>query len=236
MSENQNIKTMKIFEKQIWHLLILLLLIAGVITLTQFDKTFLSGSLWGIKTRIWLILAIALPITHQVYVLLCWRLELYHKSLSRNIGEKAFQIYTIGFFILFVGRMIFIILLSASNKNTFYLDPIIIYFISGIFTIIAIYAFYSVKKYFGMKRAAGLDHFDEKISKLPFVKKGIFKYTKNGMYTYAFLIIYVPALLYQSKASLLVAIFSHIYIWVHYYFTELPDIKTIYKTTVGTDK
>lgn len=79
-----------------------------------------------------------------------------------------------------------------------------------------------------MERAAGKDHFDPSIAKLPFVKKGIFRYTNNGMYIYAFLIFYLPAILYQSGAALLVAIFSHIYIWVHYYCTELPDIKKIY--------
>lgn len=220
---------MRIFERQIWHIFILLLLIAGIMTLVQYDKYLLSGSLWGIQTKSWFIIALVTPIVHQVYVLLCWRLELHYKLLTRKIGQKAFKIYTIGFFILFVGRIIFIVLLSVSNENTFHLDSYLKYSVSGIITIVFIYAFYSVIKYFGMERAAGLDHFDSGISKLPFVKKGIFKYTNNGMYIFVFLIIYLPALLYQSRASLLLAIFSHIYIWVHYYCTELPDIKTIYK-------
>ena len=221
---------MRIFERQIWHILILLFLVAGIMILTQYNKELLSGSLWGIQTKIWFIFALASPIIHQVYVLLCWRLELHYQLLTQKLGQKAFKIFTVGFFILFLGRMIFIIILAASNENTFNLDPFLGYSISGIITIVTVYALYSVKKYFGMKRAAGLDHFDSSIAKLPFVKKGIFKYTSNGMYTYAFLIIYIPAILYQSSASLLVAIFSHIYIWVHYYCTELPDIKTIYKT------
>ncbi len=215
--------------------MILLLLIAGIITLVQYDKYLLSGSLWGIQTKIWFIIALVTPIVHQVYVLLCWRLELHYKLLTRKIGPKAFKIYTVGFFTLFVGRIIFITLLSVSNKNTFQLDSYLKYSISGIITIVFIYSFYSVIKYFGMKRAAGLDHFDSSISKLPFVNRGIFKYTKNGMYTYVFLIIYLPALLCQSRTSLLVAIFSHIYIWVHYYFTELPDIKTIYKMKLNNE-
>ena len=43
-----------------------------------------------------------------------------------------------------------------------------------------------------MERAAGLDHFDSGIAKLPFVKKGIFRYTPNGMYKYAFMILHLP--------------------------------------------
>ena len=134
------------------------------------------------------------------------------------------------FFIIFVSRMIFIIMLSASNKNTLNIDIFLRYSVVMFISIISIYAFYSVKTYFGMDRAAGIDHFDPEIAKLSFVKKGIFKYTNNGMYLYAFLIIYLPALLYQSKAALVVAIFSHIYIWVHYFCTELPDINKIYNT------
>ncbi len=221
---------MKIFERQIWHLLALLFLIAGIITIIQLDTDILAGSLWNIKTSIWLILSLATPVIHQVYVLLCWRLELHNRLLSRKLGQNVFRLYTVGFFILFIGRIIFIILLAASNKNTYYIDPLLKYSISGIIAIIASYAFYSVARYFGMDRAAGKDHFDSDIAKLPFVKKGIFRYTNNGMYTYAFLIIYLPAILYQSQAALLAAIFSHMYIWVHYYCTELPDIKTIYGT------
>jgi len=48
------------------------------------------------------------------------------------------------------------------------------------------------------------------------------------MYIFGFFILWIPGLLLLSKAALLVALFNHIYIWVHYYFTELPDIKVIY--------
>jgi Phospholipid methyltransferase len=220
---------MMVFEKQIWHVLILILLILGIIILTNLEKEILSGSLWHVPTKTWFIISLVVPIIHQIYVLLCWRLELHYKLLTRKIGKEAFNFYLIGFFILFISRIIFITLLSESNKNTFDLDIFSKYAIVGVLSIIVIYAFYSVKKYFGIKRAAGLDHFDSNIAKLSFVKEGIFKYTNNGMYMYAFLIIYLPTLYYQSKAALLVAVFSHIYIWVHYYCTELPDIKRIYK-------
>ena len=49
------------------------------------------------------------------------------------------------------------------------------------------------------------------------------------MYKFVFLFLWVPGVLLQSKAALLAALFQHIYIWVHYYFTELPDIKIIYE-------
>lgn len=102
--------------------------------------------------------------------------------------------------------------------------------LSGILLIPAIYLFYSIKKYFGFDRAFGIDHFyPEKFKNEPMVKQGIFKYTLNGMYVFGFLILWIPGILLQSKAAVLLALFNHIYIWVHYYFTELPDMKMIYK-------
>ena len=41
--------------------------------------------------------------------------------------------------------------------------------------------------------------------------KAIFKYTSNGMYTFAFFLIWIPGVLLQSKAALLAALFHHIY-------------------------
>jgi len=222
---------MRLFEKQIWHLLILTFLILGIIVITNLENEILIGSFWNVSTKTWLIISLVIPVVHQIYVLLCWRLELHYKLLTHYLGKNAFGIYLVGFFVLFISRFISIILLSEANKNTFNLNSILKYFIISILSLIVIYAFYSVKKYFGYKRAAGLDHFDSSIAQLPFVKKGIFKYTNNGMYMYAFMFIYLPALYYQSIASLLVSVFSHIYIWVHYFCTELPDIKRIYKKT-----
>jgi hypothetical protein len=48
------------------------------------------------------------------------------------------------------------------------------------------------------------------------------------MYKFGFLILWAIALAFLSKAALLVAAFSHAYIWVHFYFTELPDIHKIF--------
>jgi hypothetical protein len=88
---------------------------------------------------------------------------------------------------------------------------------------------YSVFHYFGIDRAYGEDHFRPASYKnRPFVRQGMFRYTDNAMYKFGFLILWAIALVCLSKAALLAATFNHLYIWVHYYFTELPDIKHIY--------
>ncbi|MBW1863973.1 MAG: hypothetical protein JRJ02_16685 [Deltaproteobacteria bacterium] len=87
---------------------------------------------------------------------------------------------------------------------------------------------YSAKRYFGMVRAAGADHFDPRYRDMPFVKEGIFRFTSNGMYLYAFLLFWAIAIGFNSITALTVAAFSHAYIWVHFYATEKPDMDFLY--------
>lgn len=220
---------MKLFKHQLWHFLLLLVLLVGIYFYVERDASLLSGEFLGVKTCTWFLLAILAPIVHQIYVLVCWRLELYYNSISKVFGTKGFKLYKIGFAILILSRLLTIILLALSSADTLNIDPVFAYVLAGIFLVPSAYLFYSVKTYFGMDRAFGIDHFHpEEMKKEPFVKKGIFKYTSNGMYIYGFLILWIPGLLLLSKVALLAALFNHLYIWVHYYFTELPDIKVIY--------
>ena len=217
---------MNLFDKQIYHYLALVFLVWGVYALA--NDAALSGQLLGVSTNTWLWLSITVPILHQVYVWFAWRGQLKYALISRIFGESGFKIYTIGFTVLFASRLIFIILLSLSNRDSIALSPGFSYALSIIFTLLSGYLFYSVRTYFGFKRAFGIDHFDESDRHLPFVREGIFKYTSNAMYTFGFLILWVPGLIFFSKAALLAACFNHFYIWVHYYTTELPDIRFIY--------
>lgn len=221
-------ETIKIFKYQLWHLLSLIVMLLVVHLCLVNSSEMLNGTLWRISTKTWFWLAIAVPVVHQIYVWLIWRLELYQRIFTKRYGlKRAFNIYAIGFTVLFVGRVITIIILANSNKNSLHINPIFAYAAAALITPLVIYLFYSVKKYFTIKRAYGIDHFDKHYSE-PFEKKGIFKYTNNGMYTVGLLILYLPGLLLLSKAAILAALFNHVYIWVHYYFTERPDMLEIY--------
>lgn len=220
--------TQRILEHQIWHLLSLLVLLLAVRLCLSTNPEMLDGSLWNIGTSAWFWLAIAIPIIHQVYVWLIWRLELYLRLFSKRLGTKrAFDIYAVGFSLLFAGRLIAIIFLAMSSKNTLHVNPPIAYAVAALISLPVVFTFYSVKKYFTVERAYGIDHFDKNYNE-PYVKRGIFKFTDNGMYVFGLMILYVPGLLLLSEAALLVALFNHIYIWVHYYFTERPDMVEIY--------
>ncbi len=217
---------MTLFEKQIHHYSATTLLVCVVYALA--DDAALSGQLLGVSTTGWLWLAIAIPIVHQLYVWFAWRSQLKYSLLSQIFGESGFIVYAIGFTALIVSRPLVLVLLAVSNKNSIPLNLAFAYTLSFIFTLVSGYVFYSVRTYFGFKRAYGIDHFDESYRHLPFVREGIFRFTSNAMYTFGFLILWVPGLIFFSKAALIAAAFSHIYIWVHYYTTELPDIRFIY--------
>jgi len=208
-----------------------MILVFAVRVYMSSNSEVLDGSLLNVDTSSWFWLAITVPIIHQVYVWLVWRVELYQRVFTRKFGVKrAFNFYAIGFSLLFVARLISIIILAISNEESLHINPIISYSLAAIITVPVIYLFYSVKKYFTAERAYGIDHFDRNYNE-PYVKRGIFKYTDNGMYIFGLMILYIPGLLFLSEAALLIALFNHVYIWVHYYFTERPDMIKIYGNT-----
>lgn len=214
-------------KKQGQHLFFLIILLLGVYFLATGDV--LSGQLWGISTETWLWIAVAVPVLHQVIVALLWRAELYHNRMTEWFGDRAFTVFKVIFTVLFIARPVTLILLGISNAGTLNLNPTLAYMIAGILFIPFAYTMYSVFHYFGVNRAYGEDHFRPGIYKdKPFVKQGMFKFTDNAMYKFGFLILWAIALVFLSKAVLLAAAFNHLYIWVHFYFTELPDIKSIY--------
>jgi hypothetical protein len=220
-----------ILKYQIWHLLSFIILIVAIKLYLLSNLSILDGSFWNVSTKSWFWLALAIPVIHQIYVWLVWRFELYHRTFTERFGvRRSFRIYAAGFSLLFVSRLIAIIVLSISNEGTLPLSPVIAYGIAAFITPPVVYLFYSVKKYFTVARAYGIDHFDKDYCE-PYVKRGIFKYTNNGMYVFGLMILYLPGLVLQSEAALLAALFNHVYIWVHYYFTERPDMVEIYGST-----
>ena len=223
----------EIFRYQQWHLISVILFIACMKMFVVNDYDAMSGALWGVTTRTWFYIAIAIPIVHQFYVWLIWRLELFKRTFSSLLGiSTSFKLYATVFSILFGSRLVSIMILAVSNRNSLLIDPYISYLIAAVITPLVIYLFYSVKKYFTIERAYGIDHFDKNYTE-PYVKGGIFRFTDNGMYIYGLMILYLPGLLLFSKAALIVALFNHVYIWVHYYCTERPDMEVIYGKMPG---
>jgi protein-S-isoprenylcysteine O-methyltransferase Ste14 len=216
-----------IFEKQWLHALMLAVFLVGLAWVGRIHAVKV-GQLWGVSTKAWLWLAVALAVVHQLFVWVCWRSQLYASLLTRMFGSRGFNLYAVVFAILGTARVVAVFILAISNRDTFHVDLKVLRVVALIAALLAAYLFYCVKRYFGFKRAFGIDHFDKSYRSLPFVRKGIFRFTRNGMYVFGFCLFWVPGLWLASAAALFVALFNHLYIWVHYYSTELPDMKRIY--------
>ena len=210
------------FKHQIWHLggtVILFYIGTKFSGLQNNTNTFINLGAFG-----WFIIAMTIPLIHQAYVWICWRSELCWKSISSTIGFKG---YVIIFFVLIISRLSAIVLCfidysSLYTPGWFAWSLAVIIFIPGIYTM------YSVKKYFGFLRAAGADHFDSKYRDMPFERRGIFKWSPNAMYTFAIGIPFSFAFATGSQSMFIVAIYTYISIWLHYFCTEKEDFKVIY--------
>jgi len=212
-----------LFKNQIWH-------IGGLITLfyiglQMIDLESNSNTFLGVSSKDWFFLAMLTPFIHQFYVWLCWRIELCWKTVSNTIGLKS---YTIIFFILFSIRFLFGIGLAFADYGTWFIPGWIEWIVSLIFFVSFFYTIYSVKKYFGFKRALGIDHFDTSYKDIPFERRGIFKWSANAMYLFAMPVIFGFAFISGSQATFIFTTYSVISIWLHYFCTEKEDFKIIY--------
>ena len=210
------------FKHQIWHLggiIVLFYISVQFVDLESNTNTFLEVGALG-----WFMIAMSIPIIHQAYVWICWRSELCWKLISNTIGFKG---YVILFFILIISRLSAIVLCFV-DYGSLYKPGWLTWTLGLILFIPGAYTMYSVKKYFGFLRAAGADHFDPKYRDLPFENRGIFKWSSNAMYVFAIGIPFSFAVATGSQSMFIVAIYTYISIWLHYFCTEKPDFAVIY--------
>ena len=210
------------FKHQIWH-------IGGIIILFYIGLQFVdlksnTNTFLGISALSWFMIAMSIPIIHQAYVWICWRSELCWQSISNTIGFKG---YVIIFFILIILRLTAIVLCFV-DYGSLYKPGLLTWILSIILFIPGVYTMYSVRKYFGFLRAAGADHFDPKYRDMHFEKRGIFKWCANAMYVFGIGIPFAFAIATGSQSMFIVAIYTYISIWLHYYCTEREDFKIIY--------
>jgi len=211
------------FKNQIWHIGGLIILYYIALQTVDFENN--SNVFLGISAKNWFLFSMITPLLHQGYVWLCWRSELCWKTVTNTIGFKT---YSIIFFVLLTARLLFGIGLAFVDYGTWFTPGWIEWTTSLIFLIPFIYTVYSVKKYFGFMRAAGIDHFDSNYKDMPFERKGIFKLSPNAMYIFAIPVFFGFAFSSGSQAMFIFATYTVISIWLHYFCTEKEDFKIIY--------
>ncbi len=215
------------FKGQLLHAVLLVGLLVVALLLVDFQQ--LHDSEWfGVTSYVWFLIALATPIVHQLYVWLVWRSELCFGAVTRRFGRRGFLVYQAVFMVLLLCRPLSFLLLAISDHDTLAIGVPARVLMSVVLVVPALYTLYSVVRYFGITRAVGGDHFDPNYRDLPMVREGIFRFTSNAMYGVAFLLLWAVAIAFASRAALVVAMFSHAYIWVHYYCTERPDMRLIY--------
>lgn len=214
------------------HLLFLFALIPGVWALYRMHF-FGQGSFLGIKEKNWFFLVLFTAVGHQLTVALVFRAQLCWNTVSKMFGKFDILVWAFVFMAFFAGRFLFLAGLSLADYGSLRLSAWI-HIPAGIILILpAIYGIYTVKRYFGIERSLGGDHFREKYRRMPFVKKGAYRFTDNVMYSLIFLALWGIALLCNSGAALIIAAFQHAYIWVNFYCTEKPDMEIMYKKLKG---
>ena len=215
------------FEKQIWHLLgaALLLLVARE---AATSPDVLTGSWLGFSSAVWYWAGIWFAIGHQLFVMLVWRSQLHFGWITGRFGARGFIYYARGFAFFSFARIFFLIGLAIANRGTLPGDRLLFNLLGLVFLALVVWLMVSVLRYFSVHRALGADHFEEKYRQMGLVTGGIFTYINNGMYIVGLLFLWLPGLFLAAKGALLVGLFGHAYIWVHYFTTEKPDMRRIY--------
>ena len=148
----------RFFENQTWQVLLL----AAMFSSARFCYDFLAvppGQWLGLSTRQWFLIVITTPVIHQIYIWLCWRGELYFKALSRVLGDHAYRVFSIVFLLLIGIRFFSILAVCVADYQSLSLSFATRLIAAFILHLPAMYAIYSVLRYFGFARIPGEDHF-----------------------------------------------------------------------------
>jgi hypothetical protein len=215
-----------VFKRQFQHLLFLVCLIPGAFYIAE--PTLDGVSFQGQTDRWWFHLLLIVVVAHQVIVWFVFRTQLVFSLLTKFFGKHDQNVWALVFIPLLFLRPLLTILLGWIDAGSLPGNRSLQIIIGVLLLVPSLYGAYSVRRYFGIRRALGGDHFEEKYKHMPLVKEGAFKYTSNAMYGIVFLGLWSIALISGSQLAIASAVFQHAYIWVHMFCTEEPDMRVIY--------
>jgi protein-S-isoprenylcysteine O-methyltransferase Ste14 len=221
------------FYRQQYHVLAL----AGLIMMlfgASWIPGMLTGEFWGVTTTTWLITTVTVVILHQVYLWFCWRSELQYQLLTDFLGTNAFPIYGSIAFSFLIVRPSMVLITAISNQQSIPLSAWFRWIVSALFTFLFAWTLYSLFKHFSLTRVLGADHFYRELRNNGLVERGLFRYLPHPMYSIGMLGMWIPGLIFESQAALVLALFQHLYIWVHHYTLEQPDMDQIYNEETVT--
>ena len=224
------------FHRQGVHVVLLVLLVSVAYALA---KPKLATSAWrgsgdesflGLTALGWFWLNAALVVVHQAVVALVFRGQLGWGVLTRLFGRRDMLVWGVIFMPFLIARPLVIAGLAIADAGTLDLPRWLSVSLGSVLLAPAVYAGYSVARFFGIPRALGGDHFRLLYRQMPMVRDGAFAWTPNAMYLIVFLGLWAIALLAGAYLALVAALFQHAYIWVHYWCTEEPDMRLMYES------
>ena len=216
-----------LFHRQLLHTGLLALLVAVSYALAA-PKLGAPDAWLGLSVRGWFWLNVTVVAIHQIIVWLVFRGQLGWGVLTRIFGGWDLRVWGLVFMPFLVARPVLLMCLAVTDSGSLMLPRWLSSFLGAALLVPALYTLWSVFRYFGIPRALGGDHFRLCYRQMPMVRTGAFAWTPNAMYLIAFLGLWSIALLARSHVALVVALFQHAYIWVHYYCTEEPDMELMY--------
>ncbi len=187
-----------------------------------------TGMWLGLPGRMWLAMAIAVPVVHQLVAGAGWRAELVHRWFTRRFGDHGLRVFGAAFLPLFALRPVVVLGVAVSDAGSLWAPGAASFVAATMLAAPAGWTFVSVARYFGIRRALGVDHFDRDFDE-PFVRRGAFAIVPNAMYVFGFLALWAIAVAAGSRAALTAAAFQHAFIWAHYRWIERPDMQVIYE-------
>lgn len=217
------------FKGQAFHLVAAIGLLAVAYA---FAAPVFGEATWlGLTAEDWFWLNAVLVVVHQAIVWLVFRGQLGWQVMTRMFGRADMVVWGVIFMPFLLLRPVTVLGVGLADTSTLALPEWIAIGLGLAICVPALFAIYSVRRYFGIPRALGGDHFRERYRRMPLVTGGAYRYTDNAMYGHIFLGLWAIALLTSSQAALAAAFFQHTFIWVHYVATEKPDMELLYGGT-----
>jgi len=187
-----------------------------------------DGSWLGVSDTTWFWASVGVAVVHQLYTWLAFRGQLGWGVLTRWFGRYDVAVHGAVFLPLLVARPLAVVAVGLADPMTLAL-PRWLQLVLGVALLVpSLYTVWSIRRYFGLGRALGGDHFRQSYREGPLVDQGAFAWTPNAMYTFAFLGLWSIAFLLGSQAALVAALFQHAFVWAHYLGTEEVDMAVIY--------
>jgi hypothetical protein len=199
----------------------------------------LAAAAWALAApsaptaRTWFLVALLVPILHQLEVALAWRSELHGRALSRRFGRRAFTVHAVAFVVLLIARPVALLGLGLADPGSLGLSPALRIAGAAVLAAPSVATIRSIRVHFGVRRALGLDHFDEATRAEPLERRGVFRLVPNAMYVLGILGFHAIAVGCDSPAALAASVFQHLLVGVHWWATEKPDLETMGRLTPG---